>query len=71
MSRRGRRQTTVTESVRQTLRAAGRQEPRADGRKKLDVLREAAKQAFPTGHIDQVLAEIEQGYLGDAHPRGV
>ena len=61
-----RRRTTVAEWVRQTLRAARRQEPRADARKKLDVVREAAKEAFPTGDIEQVLAEIEQGYLGDA-----
>ena len=36
--------------------------------KKLAVVREAAELAFPTGDIDQILADIERGYQGDSRP---
>ena len=58
-----RNRTTVAEWVRQALRAARRQEPRGDAERKLKVIREAARYKFPSGDIQQMLAEIEQGYL--------
>ncbi len=55
---------TVAEWVRQALRAARKDEPRNDDRKKLQAIREASRHAFPTADVDKMLAEIEQGYLG-------
>jgi hypothetical protein len=57
-------QLTVAEWVRQALRAARRREPRGDAGRKLAVVRSAARYAFPTASIDQMLAEIEKGYTG-------
>jgi len=57
-----RQKMTVAEWVRQALRAARRQVPVTDTRKKLGVIRTAAQQGFPTGDIDQMLREIDQGY---------
>ncbi len=54
---------TVAEWVRQALRAARYQEPGTDARKKLDILRTAARNSFPTGDIQQILSEIERGDL--------
>jgi hypothetical protein len=34
-------------------------------RKKLDVVRAAARHAFPAPDIGAMLSEIERGYLGD------
>lgn len=62
------RRMTVAEWVRQALGAARRYEPLGDAGRKLDVIRDAARQSFPTGDIDTVLAEIEQGY-GTGAPR--
>ena len=56
---------TVAEWVRQTLRAARMEEPRVDARKKLESVRRAVVYSFPTGSIDDMLAEIERGYLED------
>jgi hypothetical protein len=53
---------TVAAWVRQALRAARLREPRGDTAKKLAVVRSAVRHAYPTGDIDQVLAEIERGY---------
>lgn len=55
---------TVAAWVRQTLRAAHRREPRGDAAPKLDAIRAAARHAFPTGEIGDMLAKIEQGYIG-------
>jgi hypothetical protein len=57
------RRTTVAEWVRQALRAARRREPLGDGGRKLDAVRAAARHAYPVADIDQMLAEIERGYL--------
>jgi hypothetical protein len=54
---------TVAEWVRQALRAARRREPVADTGKKLAAIRHAARHVFPTADIDQMLAEIERGYV--------
>jgi hypothetical protein len=56
------RKITVAEWVRQTLRSARNREPLGDNKKKLDVVRAAAKFSFPTANIDQMIAEIESGY---------
>jgi hypothetical protein len=61
-----RQRLTTAAWVRQALRAARRSEPGADAKKKLAVVRAAVGHAFPTADIDQMLAEIEQGYLGGA-----
>jgi predicted 2-oxoglutarate/Fe(II)-dependent dioxygenase YbiX len=53
---------TVAEWVRQTLRGARNREPLVDVRKKLDVVRAAARHSYPTADINQMIAEIEQGY---------
>jgi hypothetical protein len=59
-----RQRMTVAEWVRHALRRARRDEPTGDPRRKLAVIREAAAQAYPTGAVEQMLAEIERGYLG-------
>ncbi len=58
-----RRRTTVAEWVRQALRTARESEPLGDAGKKLDVVRAASRHAFPTADIEQLLDEIERGYL--------
>jgi hypothetical protein len=56
------RRMTVAEWVRQALAAARRYEPLGDAGKKLDAVRDAARQEFPTAAIEDMLAEIESGY---------
>jgi hypothetical protein len=62
------RQMSIAEWVRQALTHARRREPLGDVGKKLEIIRAAAKHEFPTGDIDSMLAEIEQGYLNDRQP---
>jgi hypothetical protein len=59
------RQMSIAEWVRQALAHARRREPLGDVEKKLAAIRAAVKHEFPTGDIDTMLAEIEQGYLTD------
>lgn len=59
---------TMSEWVRQLLRAASRDRPSGDQARKLAAVRAAARHDFPTAEVDQMLAEIERGYLSD-HPR--
>jgi hypothetical protein len=59
------RQMSIAEWVRQALALARRREPLGDVGKKLEIIRAAAKHEFPTGDIDTMLTEIEQGYLTD------
>jgi hypothetical protein len=54
---------TVGEWVRRVLRSARASQASSDPERKLKVVREAAKYSFPTGDIDQMLEEIERGYL--------
>jgi hypothetical protein len=54
---------TMSEWVRQLLRAAWRDRPAGDQARKLAAVRAAARHSFPTGDIDRMLAEIERGYL--------
>jgi predicted ATPase len=60
------RRMTVAEWVRQALRSAGQSEPLREASKKLEVVRAAAAHSFPTGDIDQMLGEVEKGYVGQA-----
>ena len=62
------RRISIAQWVRQALHAAKREEPLGDVSKKLEALRAAAKFEFPTADIEQMLAEIEQGYLSSHKP---
>jgi hypothetical protein len=57
-----RRRMTVAEWVRQVLRSARREEPISDPRRKMEALHAAVRHSFPSGDIEQMLVEIEQGY---------
>jgi hypothetical protein len=57
---------TLAEWVRQTLRRAERTASTTDPDRKLEAIRRAATNQFPTADVDQMLAEIEQGYLHDS-----
>ena len=59
-----RRHMTVAEWVRQALRSARREDPRHTSKAKLAALECAAGYQFPTGNVDTMLREIEEGYLG-------
>jgi hypothetical protein len=58
-----REHVTVGEWVRRTLREARRHQSVKDPETKLKAIRRAAECNFPTADIDQMLREIEQGYL--------
>ena len=62
------RRMSVAQWVRQALHAAKREEPLSDVSKKLEALRAAAKFEFPTADIEQMLVEIEQGYVSGRKP---
>jgi hypothetical protein len=53
---------SVAEWVRATLRAGREAAPSSAPDRKLDVVRAAARHAFPVGPIGALLAEIESGY---------
>jgi hypothetical protein len=57
------RRMTVSEWVRQALRFARRQEPETDQTRKLQVVRASVRHSYPVSDINEMLAEIEQGYL--------
>jgi hypothetical protein len=57
---------TVSEWVRLSLRRAGRARSSGQADQKLAAVRAAAGHGFPTGDIDEILEEIERGYLGEA-----
>ncbi len=59
---------TVSEWVRQSLRAARRQRGSGDLGRKLEAIRLAARHSFPTADVGQMLAEVERGYLGEPAP---
>lgn len=59
-----RHRMTVSEWVRQSLRRARREELVGDAGRKLDVVRAAVSHAYPVADIEQMLEEIERGYLG-------
>jgi hypothetical protein len=58
------RRMTVAAWVRETLRAARRQEPLGETAGKIAAVRAGARHAFPTVDIDRMLEEIERGYRG-------
>jgi hypothetical protein len=58
-----RRRTTVAEWVREVIRIARDQEPLVDPRRKLEAVKAAYLHSFPAPDIDQMLAEVERGYL--------
>ncbi len=53
----------MSEWVRRTLREAHQQESTGDVDAKLRAVRQAVGFEFPTADIDQMLDEIERGYL--------
>jgi hypothetical protein len=59
-----RQHMTVAEWVRQALRFARRDVPVAEPKRKLAVVREAARGSYPTADIGLMLSEIERGYRG-------
>lgn len=54
---------TVGEWVRRTLREARSTLSMSEPETKLKSVRHAAQYSFPTADIDQMLREIEQGYM--------
>ncbi|MCA1834219.1 MAG: CopG family transcriptional regulator [Actinomycetota bacterium] len=54
---------TVSEWVRQALRSQRKKSSDAEPARKLAAVRAAARHAFPSADIDQMLTEIERGYL--------
>ena len=56
---------TVAEWVRQALRAARNREPIGETAKKIQVIRSAVRHSFPTADLDQMLREIERGYVAE------
>ena len=59
---------SLAEWVRQALSVARRHEPLGESGKKLDVIRAAARNAYPTADIDEMLQQIEQGYRPAERP---
>ncbi|MDX1567600.1 MAG: hypothetical protein R3223_07355 [Longimicrobiales bacterium] len=57
---------SLSEWVRRSLAEARDRQPIADASKKLAVVRAAAEHEFPTADIEQILREIEQGYLDES-----
>jgi hypothetical protein len=60
------RRMTTSEWVRQALREARRQVPKGDPKRKLEVVRVAARHRYPTGDVGEMLADIERGYAAGA-----
>jgi hypothetical protein len=57
-----RERPAVAELVPRALREAREAKPLNDAETKLKAVRRGAENSFPTGDIDQMLKEIEQGY---------
>lgn len=57
-----RRRVSVSEWVRSALRQARAVDAGRPGAEKLRALRAATRYEFPTGPIDEMLADIERGY---------
>ena len=56
------RHMSVAEWVRQALESARRQEPVGSIGKKLDAIGIAVRHEYPSGEVEEILAEIEAGY---------
>jgi hypothetical protein len=61
------RHMTIAAWVRQALEMARRREPTGEVSKKLQVVRAAAGHRYPVSDVDQMLREIESGYVGASH----
>jgi hypothetical protein len=61
------RHMSIAEWVRQALDLARRREPITDVGKKLEVIRAAVRHDYPSGDIEDMLAEIESGYGSSTH----
>jgi len=61
------RHMSIAEWVRQALDLARRREPITDVGKKLEIIRAAVRHDYPSGDIEDMLAEIESGYGSGAH----
>lgn len=61
------RHMSIAEWVRRALDLARRREPTGGVGKKLEVVRAAAQHDYPSGDIDDILAEIERGYGTGTH----
>ena len=61
-----RERLTTAEGVRRASRMARKARPVNESGRKLEAVRGAARHAFPAPDIEQMLAEIERGYVGDA-----
>jgi hypothetical protein len=59
-----RHRMTVSEWVRQSLRRARQDEPVVDAGRKLDAVRSTAGHDYPVADMEQMLEEIERGYVG-------
>lgn len=57
-----RRRMSVSEWVRQTLREARESEPIEDPGRKLEAVRAASRNEYPTADMPRMLREIEAGY---------
>ncbi len=66
-----RQRLTTAEWVRQSLRSTLEQQQSPDASDKLEALAVASQYSFPTADIEQMVAEIEAGYLepADEKPR--
>ena len=62
------RRLTVAAVVRDALRGAMDPASRPDTRRRLQVIEEAAAHQHPIADMDQLLAEIEHGYLDTGRP---
>jgi predicted transcriptional regulator len=56
---------TVSEWVRVALRTMRRREPGKNATRKLAAIRSAVRHSFPAPDIEQMLADIERGYVDD------
>ncbi|MGB7844988.1 MAG: hypothetical protein WBL63_05180 [Candidatus Acidiferrum sp.] len=61
------RHMSIAEWVRQALDLARRREPITDVGKKLAIIRAAVGYDYPSGDIEDMLAEIESGYDSGTH----
>jgi hypothetical protein len=59
---------SVSEWVRQALSLVRQREPSGNAEKKIQAVRTAARSQYPTADMDQMLAEIENGYSADKNP---
>lgn len=60
---------TTADWVRRSLRASLEQDRPTGAADKLEALAAAARYSFPVGDIDQMLADIEAGYLDHVEER--